>query len=171
MKIIRYQDGHGALGFAAQQQDGTALKLSEIFIRRASPRANRRRSRACSRRSLPRPLFVSGSITAGMPRKQARNFPSFQSCFSRHQHPAASWRANSPPDSSPQRLKWITSASCGRDWPRLQERQPRRGFKLRPGLHLLQRRERPRLATQAWGRTVVTWQNFSTPLRRSARLW
>jgi 2-keto-4-pentenoate hydratase/2-oxohepta-3-ene-1,7-dioic acid hydratase in catechol pathway len=32
MKMIRYQDGHGAIGYAALQEDGTALKLSgEIY--------------------------------------------------------------------------------------------------------------------------------------------
>src|ERR1041384_960699 len=32
MKIIRYQDAQGAIGFAAQQSDGSALKLSgDIF--------------------------------------------------------------------------------------------------------------------------------------------
>ena len=99
MKIIRYQDKEGAIGCAAQQADGSALKLiGNIYD---SPKVT---TDHVSVTKLLAPIQPSSIICIGLNyRKHAEEtgakFPEFPGhVFQRHQHPATSRRTDSAPD-------------------------------------------------------------------------
>ena len=60
MKIIRYQDKAGNIGYASQEADGSAVKLEgNLYEGLPQPRAQKRKCHESSHRSSPRVSFVS----------------------------------------------------------------------------------------------------------------